>query len=272
MSNLIEASELRKLLTIESPTVLDCRYDLADRESGLRRYLTGHIPGAHYVSLDKDCCAMVGVHGGRHPLPTIEALSALFGKLGVERMVTPVVCLDDDGGCFAAHVWWILRYLGHDNVKVLNGGFSAWVGIDGEVTTQLPETRSVRFDPRLRPDMLARMEQVRDGDAMLLVDCRAEERYRGEHETIDPVAGHIPGAINIPWRGFVTDDGRFREVGALADSLTGIDERSIVYCGSGVTACVAVFAAAEADLGLPRLYAGGWSDWITWEGNPIASG
>jgi thiosulfate/3-mercaptopyruvate sulfurtransferase len=272
MSILLEASALKEMLFSESPVILDCRYDLSDRESGRRRYREGHIPGARYVSLDVDCCATAGAHGGRHPLPTVADMALLFGKLGIERSVTPVVCLDDDGGCFAAHVWWMLRYLGHDVVRILHGGHSAWRSAGGALTTDIPEPRTTTFHPLPQQDMLADMKQVREGDMMLLVDCRAEERYRGEHETIDPVAGHIPGAINIPWRDFTTDDGRFRDVGALADALTGVDERSVVYCGSGVTACVAVLAAAEAGLGLPRLYAGGWSDWITWEGNPVATG
>jgi thiosulfate/3-mercaptopyruvate sulfurtransferase len=272
MSILIEASALQELLVSEFPVILDCRYDLADPESGLRRYREGHIPGAHYVALDRDCCAKVGVHGGRHPLPTIAEMASLFGKLGIERTVTPVVCLDDDDSCFAAHVWWMLRYLGHDVVRVLQGGQSAWRRIGGALTTDISESVETAFHPLPQPHMLADMDQVRNGDRMLLVDCRTEERYRGEHETIDPVAGHIPGAINIPWRDLVTDDGRFCSVGVLADKLTGIDERSVVYCGSGVTACVAVLAAAEAGLGLPRLYAGGWSDWITWKGNPVATG
>jgi len=271
MSFLIEAASLIQLLQQSNPVVLDCRYDLDDRQSGMRRYLDGHIPGSLYLSLDNDCTAPLSEHGGRHPLPSIFNMTALFSRLGIERGVTDVVCLDDEGGCYAAHVWWMLRYLGHNRARVLNGGFSAWLRAGGTVTSNSSATQSAVFIPNPRPEMLASMEGVLKGDAMLLVDCRAAERYRGENETIDPVAGHIPSAINVPWRDLVTDAGRFKSVGVFADSLTGIDERSIVYCGSGVTACVNVLAAAEADLGIPRLYAGGWSDWITWPENPIIS-
>jgi thiosulfate/3-mercaptopyruvate sulfurtransferase len=270
MSLFIDAEALLVLLQQSTPLILDCRYDLADRESGRRRYLQGHLPGSIHVSLDDDCCAAIGEHGGRHPLPAIPEMAALFGRLGIERGVTDVICLDDEGGCYAAHVWWMLRYLGHEKARVLDGGFTSWLRAGGEAKLTLPEARSVVFTPSPRHEMLAGRQEVRNGEAMLLIDCRAEERYRGEHETIDPVAGHIPGAINMPWRELVASDGRFKNIGALADLLTGVDERAVMYCGSGVTACVNVLAAAEADLGLPRLYAGGWSDWITWPEHPVA--
>ena len=272
MSHLIDSTQLLAQMQRDDVLVLDCRYDLADRESGRKRYAQGHIPGSLYISLDDDCCAALSEHGGRHPLPTIEEMAGLFSRIGIERGKTQVVCLDDEASCYAAHVWWMLRYLGHDEVCILDGGFAAWVRTGGAIVSTASECHPREFSPLPRPFMLASRDDVLDGTSALLVDCRAPERFRGEQETIDPEAGHIPGAYNVPWRDLLTEDGRFRRPSELADALTGLDERATVYCGSGVTACVNIFAAAVAGLGMPRLYAGGWSDWITWPGHQVGLG
>jgi thiosulfate/3-mercaptopyruvate sulfurtransferase len=270
MSCLIEAKHLAEILCDDDVVILDCRYDLSDRESGRRRYDAGHIPGAMYVSLDEDCCAAVGIHGGRHPLPALEVMAELFGRLGIRRGESTVVCYDDEGACYAAHLWWMLRFAGHDNVFVLNGGFSAWIASGGLLSSEATEVRKEEFLPLPRQHYRVSMEEVRDRrDAWMLVDCRAPERYSGETETIDPVAGHIPGAINIPWRDLIDESGRFRTTAALADCLTGVGACTVLYCGSGVTACVNALAAVEAGLDIPRLYDGSWSDWISWPENPV---
>ncbi len=272
MSHLIDSAQLSMMLGTEDLLVLDCRYDLADPSSGWRRYEAGHIPGSLYVSLDDDCCAPLSEHGGRHPLPSIEMMTALFSRLGIESGRTRIVCLDDEASCYAARVWWMLRYLGHDDVQVLDGGFAAWRRAGGMVVATGSSVRPRMFLAQPSPSLLAFMDEVSTRGMQLLVDCRATERFRGEQETIDPVAGHIPGAFNVPWRDLLTEDGFFKQPSELSDLLTGIDERVIVYCGSGVTACVNILASSEVGLGLPRLYAGGWSDWISRDANPVAVG
>jgi thiosulfate/3-mercaptopyruvate sulfurtransferase len=274
MRPLISAADLQlQLRSDHPPVILDCRYDLADTASGRVRYGQGHISGAQYLSLDDDCCNVIGVHGGRHPLPSVDAMAALFSRCGVTRGETPVVAYDDEGGCYAAHVWWMLRYLGHENVRVLDGGFAAWKEADGTVTGEVTAPEPARFIPDVQEHMRVAAEQVAARDASsLLIDCRAHERFTGKEEPLDPVAGHIPGAFNVPWRDLVDDAGRFLPIAALAEQLTAVDERSIMYCGSGVTACVNVLAAEHCALGLPRLYAGSWSDWISWPENPVATG
>ena len=274
MKPIISVSELQEQCEAAStPVLLDCRYDLADLEDGRVRYLREHLPGAQYVSLDDDCCAPIGTHGGRHPLPTTDAMAALFSRLGIERGSTPGLAYDDEGGCYAARVWWMLRYCGHEDVRVLDGGFTAWKEAGGALTREVPEVSATVFIPEVQAELIADERNVRERDAsQLLIDCRAQERFTGAQETIDRVAGHIPGAFNVPWKGLVEEDGRFRSVSTLADQLTAVDERSIMYCGSGVTACVNILAAELCALGLPRLYAGSWSDWITWPENPVATG
>ncbi|MCB2203322.1 sulfurtransferase [bacterium] len=260
------------LMKLQTPVLrLDCRYDLADPGDGRVRYGRGHLPGASYVSLDDDLCAPLHEHGGRHPLPSIEAMTVLFSRLGVERNGTHVVVYDDEGGCYAARLWWMLRYMGHERVQVLDGGFSAWQTNGGEVTKEVPDRVPAAFEADVQQEMLASLKDVVEKPAPeLLIDCRAAERFAGKHEPIDRVAGHIPGAFNMPWMELVGEDGSLRPLGELSELLIGVDERSIMYCGSGVTACVNVLAAEQSSLGLPRLYAGGWSDWITWPENPIA--
>lgn len=274
MRSLITAVELLPLMrSAPPPVILDCRYDLADTANGRLRYGQGHLPGAQYVSLDEDCCAAVGAHGGRHPLPSVAAMAALFSRCGITRGETPVVAYDDEGGCFAAHLWWMLRYLGHEDVRVLDGGFAAWSEAGGEVTRAVYAPVPAAFVPAVLEHMRVDVAAVRDRDASeLLIDCRAHARYTGQEEPIDRVAGHIPGAFNVPWQDLVGDDGHFRSVAELAGQLTAVDERSIMYCGSGVTACVNILAAEQCALGLPRLYAGSWSDWISWPDNPVATG
>ena len=254
--------------------LFDCRFDLAQPEDGRSRYTEGHLPGARYLSLDDDLTAVIGAHGGRHPLPSLPEMEELFSRLGIMRGRTRVVAYDDEGGCYAARLWWMLRYCGHHDVRLLDGGFRAWTEAGGAVVREVPESPArASFTAAVRPEMLAGMEDVRDrGPSDILFDCRAEVRFTGAEENIDPVAGHIPGAINVPWQDMVRDDGRFVAVSRMAELLAAVDERSIMHCGSGVTACVNVLAAERAGLGLPRLYAGGWSDWITYSDNPIATG
>lgn len=272
MNPIITATELKEHFHSTNFRILDCRYDLNDPADGRQRYRKGHIPNAVYVHLDDELCAPVSEHGGRHPLPSLEDMARLFGRLGIERGVTPVVAYDDDGGCFAARAWWMLRYCGHDNVRVLDGGYRAWLNAGGDSSIAQPVPVPAGFIPNPRERMRESMEEVRDRDPdELLMDCRAPERHAGEEEPLDRKAGHIHGAFNVHWRELVAQDGRFMPIGRAAELLTGVDERSIMHCGSGVTSCVNILMAERAGLGTPRLYPGSWSDWITWPENPVVT-
>ena len=272
MSVIISPEELAG--EISRVLLFDCRFDLAAPADGKKGHAAGHIPGAVYVSLDDDLTAPLGEHGGRHPLPSVGDMQALFRRLGIERGKTAVVAYDDEGGCYAARLWWMLRYCGHDNTRLLDGGYAAWKDAGGAVEIgDVQPPRETDFTAEPRPGMLATMDEVRShGSSEILFDCRAAERFTGTEETIDRKAGHIPGAINVPWRDMVAESGRFVSISRMADLLSAADERCIMYCGSGVTACVNVWAAERAGLGIPRLYAGSWSDWISYDENPIATG
>jgi len=255
--------------------VADCRFDLADPEAGRRAYAAGHIPGAVYFDLEEDLSAPAQRPGGRHPLPDVDELCRQLGQAGIGPGVT-VVCYDDQQGAMAARLWWMLRWLGHDAAAVLDGGFAGWRRAGLPVTDAPANPTPRRFVPAPRPELVASAEDVQrlvqEGRGVL-VDSRAPERYRGELEPIDPVAGHIPGARNLPWMDNVDADGRWRHPGELARRFAGLvgEEPVVVYCGSGVTACANLLAMAYAGVPVqPRLYVGGWSDWCTRPGSPVA--
>lgn len=268
---LISAAELERRLAAEPPTVLDVRWELS---TGPQRdaYLAGHIPGAVFVDLDADLSALPGA-GGRHPLPTGSAFAVAMRRCGVSDG-RPVVVYDGGAGMAAARAWWLLRYFGHPAVTVLDGGLAAWAGdlaAGDEVAPAGDFVARAGGMPLVDADGARRL--VADGG--LLLDARAPERYRGDVEPLDPVAGHIPGALNLPAAGLVGPDGRLREpatvraelerVGAAPGQMLG------AYCGSGVTAAYLVLALQAA--GVPAtLYAGSWSDWITDPDRPVATG
>ncbi|HEY8418082.1 MAG TPA: sulfurtransferase [Limnochordales bacterium] len=264
---------------LENPDIVvaDCRFDLANPAAGRQAYAEAHIPGAVYFDLDQDLSAPARTPGGRHPLPDVDELCHKLEQAGIGAGVT-VVCYDDHHGSIAARMWWLLRWLGHDAVVVLDGGFSAWRKAGLPVTAEIPERPKRRFVPLVRPEMVASMEDVRrlvEEGRGALVDARAPERYRGEVEPLDPVAGHIPGARNLPWMGNIGTDGRWRSPQELAQRFGDLagQEPVVMYCGSGVTACVNILAVAHAGLPVqPRLYVGGWSDWCAHPGNPVAKG
>jgi thiosulfate/3-mercaptopyruvate sulfurtransferase len=257
--------------------IVDVRFQLADREAGRRSYEAGYIPGAVYLDLEKDLSAPTAEHGGRHPLPDPEKLAEKLGKLGISRD-TRVVAYDDQGGMMAARLWWLLRYLGHERVYVMDRGFSAWRAAGYPIATAPPAVRvPVRYEARVQPHMLADVHDVRaasETGRACLIDSREPKRYLGLEEPIDPVAGHIPGAVNRFWRDNLTEDGRWRSAEELARRFADLprDRELIVYCGSGVSACPNVLALDEAGFADVKLYAGSWSDWITYRDNPIATG
>lgn len=278
---LIEPSQLEGHLGDPDWVVVDCRFSLAEPDRGRASYDQSHIPGAVYAHLDEDLSSpVVPGRTGRHPLPDPEAMAARLGEWGIGPGVQ-VVAYDDSKGGIAVRLWWILGWLGHDDVAVLNGGWPAWEA-QGLPTRagQEPPPAPRRFVAAPRPERTATVADVAaaGGDpGTALIDARAAPRYRGEEEPIDPVAGHIPGAVSAPWADNVDAEGRFRSPDELrarfAPLLEGREPgRAICYCGSGVTANHDVLAMVHAGLARPRLYPGSWSEWITDPSRPVATG
>ena len=277
MEHIVSMKWLLARLYEQDLAIVDCRFLLSDAEAGQRSYREGYIPGAAYLDLERDLSAPVGEHGGRHPLPRLDELAAKLGKLGIDR-ATRVVAYDDQGGAMASRLWWLLRYMGHDAVYVMDQGFGAWKAAGYPVTDAAPAIRVPKqYEPAVREAMLADVEAVRaasrEGGSML-VDSREPRRYLGLEEPIDPVAGHIPGARNWFWKDNLDEQGRWRSAEQLEERFAALpkDADIIVYCGSGVTACPNVLALEAAGYENVRLYAGSWSDWISYSENSVATG
>jgi thiosulfate/3-mercaptopyruvate sulfurtransferase len=258
--------------------IVDCRFDLARPQSGEQAFREGHIPGAVYAHLDRDLSSPVTPTSGRHPLPDPDAFAERLGSWGVGER-TQVVAYDADTGAFAARLWWLLRWVGHEAVAVLDGGLRAWqeasLPLAGEIAQRTP-TRFVARPNRsawVTADELA--EKLRNG--WRLLDARAPERFAGRSEPIDPVAGHIPGAVNRPLTSNLDAHGRFLDAAELRKRYDaaqgGVDDaRTIAMCGSGVTACHLLLAMQIAGKQGARLYAGSWSEWIRDPAPPVARG
>lgn len=270
---LVDAPTLAAELAADHPpTLLDVRWRLAG-PPGRDDYLAGHLPGAVFVDLDADLCGPPG-DGGRHPLPDPDTLRRVLRAAGV-RAGHPVVGYDGGDGIAAARAWWTLRWAGLDAVRVLDGGYPAWTAAGLPVTTEVPDPPP--GDVTVRPGGLPVLDAP-DAAALaergVLVDARAAARYRGEVEPVDPVAGHIPGAVNVPATDHIGSDGRFRAADALKSRFAeaGIDDRVPVgaYCGSGVTAAQTVLALHLAGRTDAALYVGSWSHWITDPSRPVA--
>ena len=286
---LIDADSLEELLGNPRLAVIDCRFDLLNPDAGRKAYLEAHIPAARYADLNRDLSAPVGAHTGRHPLPAPQAFAARMAELGIGKH-TQVVAYDDANGSLAARLWWMLRWLGHDAVAVLDGGFKAWNAAGGELQSgdvvgqtpphALPHVELLPPHPSSNAVMsTADIEQaLRNPKAnTLLVDARAKERYAGHVEPLDSVAGHIPGAVNHPFTANLDADGRFLPAEELErrwrQLLAGKrPEQVIAMCGSGVTACHNLLSLEIAGLTGAKLYAGSWSEWIRDPARPVARG
>lgn len=270
MQALISVDELTACYRDSDVVVIDCRFALADPGAGESQYRAAHIPGSHYLHLERDLSAARAAHGGRHPLPAPADFAARLAALGVNSEPPSLVVACDDGhGAFAARLWWLLRWCGHDRVRVLDGGFRAWTEAGLPVSAQIPQPVPGRFAARPRPAMVADVEQVkalRGRPGVALVDSREERRYLGLEEPIDPVAGHIEGAVNHPWQQSLGADGLFRAPDEQRQrwGVVAREKEIVVYCGSGVTACANLLSLAEIGRGDARLYAGSWSDWCSY--------
>ena len=278
-SRLIAATELAQHLGDASWVVCDCRHDLADAEAGRRAYRESHVPGARFVHLDEDLSAPKTGRNGRHPLPDPGRFARRLGELGIDN-AKQVVAYDASGGPYAARLWWMLRWLGHDAVAVLDGGWNAWLAARNPTTKEAPAIEAARFTPRIRADAALDAKAITarlDQPGPLLLDARIPARFRGENETLDPVAGHIPGAVNRPWQLNLDGEGRFKTAGELEKEFGGMlagrpPQRVTHYCGSGVTACHNLLAMEVAGLGGSLLYPGSWSEWCSDPARPVATG
>lgn len=259
--------------------VVDCRFDLNDEQWGRQQYAEAHIPGAVYASLNDDLAGPRTGLNGRHPLPSVDALAATFSRLGIANGVQ-VVVYDQDAGLHASRLWWSLKYLGHAAAALVDGGWAKWIA-DGRPTSSGTESRpATTFTPAVRPEMRVSIEDVqrRMADARtLLVDARGPERFEGKLETIDKVAGHIPGAHNHFYKWNLGEDGTLRspaDLRARYDAL--LDGRSpgemVMYCGSGVSACHNLLAMEHAGLTGTALYPGSWSEWSADPSRPMETG
>ena len=260
--------------------LVDCRHDLMKPEAGTQAYLQGHLPEAVHLNLDTDLADhSEGLCGGRHPLPARERLRARLEAIGLSEQ-THLIAYDSDGGSFAARLWWLTQWLGHERVSVLDGGLPAWLAAGLVLTTEIPVPTPGKL--RLRTPLVAwvDVDTVSNDvaqDRRVVLDARAPARFSGAQEPLDPVAGHIPGALNRFWQNNLTSDGLFHSADRLRDEfrslLRGRPADAVIHqCGSGVTACHNLLAMAHAGLGGSLLYAGSWSEWCSDPARPVATG
>jgi thiosulfate/3-mercaptopyruvate sulfurtransferase len=281
---LVSTAELARHLDDPDWLVIDCRHDLADPAAGLRAYREGHIPGAHFLSIDEDLSGPRTGANGRHPLPARDALAARLGQLGVRsaqpgRPALQVIAYDAQGGLFASRAWWLLRWLGHAPVAVLDGGWQRWVGEQRPVSTAAPRPQPEHFQaqPGLGTADAGEILAALGSGRLQLIDARAPDRFRGENETLDPVGGHIPGARNRFYRDNLAAEGHFKPAAQLRaewQALLGAAPagQTVHQCGSGISACHNLLALEVAGLGGGLLYPGSWSEWCADPARPRATG
>ncbi len=279
-TTLISTEELAAHLNDSEWAIIDCRFSLVDTELGRQQYLENHIAGALYAHLDDDLAGLI-VPGqtGRHPLPEVDVLAQTLSNWGIDERVQ-VVIYDSSGGAIAARLWWMLRWLGHEAVAVLDGSWPRWQSEERAVRSGSESRQPRIFTPQPRPGMIVATDEVqniRTDPTYRLIDSRSPERYRGENEPIDPVPGRIPGAVSLPFANNVDAGGCFLPPETLKarfqESLGDIPpERAVFYCGSGVTAIHNILAMLHAGVGEGQLYVGSWSKWITDPERPIESG
>lgn len=275
---LVSADALRRLIGTPRLLILDCRFDLMKSEAGRAAYAAGHIPGAVFAPMEHDLAAPRGARGGRHPLPSPADFAAALGRWGFTPS-SHVIAYDQASGAWAARLWWMLRARGHRRVQVLDGGFDAWLAAGGVAVTAVPAIEPSVVEP-VDFAGVVNAEELAAGLArgeLALVDARAADRFAGRNEGIDPVAGHVPGAINHPFTQNLRDGQHWHEPAMLREALKPVTDRAggasiASMCGSGITACHNLLALELAGYRDTRLYAGSWSDWITDPARPVATG
>ena len=275
-STLVSCDVLAAHLADPGWRIFDCRHQLSDTAFGEQAYAHGHLPGAFFMHLDRDLSSPMNGRNGRHPLPDTRQLAMKLGAAGVSAQ-TQVVVYDDAGGMVAGRLWWLLRWLGHDRVALLDGGIGQWIKEGRPLSTAVPKSAAAVFaiEPR---DCLVSADAVLaniDDPKLCVVDARAADRFRGENETLDPVGGHIPGARNRFFRDNLDANGLFRSAADLRREFLallggGAPEQSVMQCGSGVSACHNILAMEIAGLPRAKLYAGSWSEWCSDPARPVA--
>jgi thiosulfate/3-mercaptopyruvate sulfurtransferase len=276
MQHIVSQQWLFEHGTDENVVIVDCRFALGNPTAGQEAYAVDHIPGAVYFDLDKDLSAPKSLHGGRHPLPDWNEFAVKLGKAGIHNETT-VIAYDDQGGAMASRLWWMLRYLGHTRVYVLDGGYSKWKAAGFPVSDDPAVEHPTVFEPKPDAGAVVSMEEVKSRlgrPGTVLIDSREKPRYLGLEEAIDPVAGHIPGAKSYFWKDSLDEQGNWKAADRQAARFTELRDADeiIVYCGSGVTACPNVLALQEAGFTNVKLYSGSWSDWVSYKDNPVATG
>lgn len=277
-SQLIGPHELNEQLGRDELRIVDCRFDLADPSAGRRAYEAAHIPGAVFMDLNEDLASSPGETTGRHPLPDVETIEKTMGRLGIDNSAA-VVVYDAGNGAMAARAWWIFRWLGHNNVRLLDGGITAWTASDFLLSRTHAAIRPARFVAEVRNELVMTTAEIfasiESVESLNLIDARDAARFAGDHEPIDTVAGHIPGARNLPFIESLNVDGRWKDSKQLRELWSrhlGDDNGAewVAMCGSGVTACHLAISAIEAGYKEPRLYVGSWSEWISDPARPFA--
>lgn len=278
-NTLVSATTLNENINNPNWIIIDCRFSLANSDAGSYAYRHGHLPNARYAHLNHDLSSHLTDLNGRHPLPSFTLLANKLGAWAISND-TQVIVYDDAGGAFAARLWWLLKSLGHNKVAVLDGGIQHWQKQGYALTTTLPTQKPTTFRPYLNTALWLNASQVQNKLArksICLIDARTPERYRGEQEPIDPVAGHIPGALNRPFQLNFDNTGLFLPAESLNNQFkkiigTTAPEQVVHYCGSGVTACHNLLAMEIAGLTGSKLYAGSWSEWIRDKNRVVAKG
>jgi thiosulfate/3-mercaptopyruvate sulfurtransferase len=277
-TTLISTAELAARLGDPAWIIVDCRHNLADVDASAKAYRAAHIAGARFMHMDRDLSGARTGSNGRHPLPAIADIVATFSRAGIDDS-TQVVAYDQNNGMWASRLWWLLQWLGHPAVAVLDGGLDRWMAEDRPLATGTRRARAATFVAKAPASTVSSEEIAEhlDDRALTVIDARAPERYRGDVEPIDPVAGHIPGAVNRPYTANLAPDGTFKPALQLREEFHTLLEdsspvRVVHQCGSGVTACHNVLAMAIAGLPGSRLYPGSWSEWIADPARPVARG
>ena len=275
MTNLVSASWLNENLNNEKLVIVDCRFNLMDKQYGKKSYQEGHIKGAVRVDIETELSSEVKEHGGRHPLPNIEEMKNTLENIGISND-SIIVAYDEGDLAGPSRLWWILKYLGHDKVYVLNGGINDFKEISGQMTQEIKSIKKGNFKVELNEDMRVNMEYVKERlykDNVAIIDSRENQRYKGEFEPVDKKAGHIPSALNYFWMDILNNDKDKLNIKSKEElenhfkNLKNYDE-VIVYCGSGITACPNSLALSEVGV-KHKVYAGSFSNWISYEENEV---
>ena len=277
LTTLISAADLAQSLAADW-VVLDCRHDLADPQAGRAAYDSGHLPGARFASLDHDLADHArgpgGAFRGRHPLPDADAFIETLRGWGVSDG-SQVLAYDAQGGMFAARLWWMLRWVGHEAVAVLDGGLPAWTALGLPLSTDTPSRPRGNLQRRASLVRTVGADDILARQGLTVLDARAPDRFRGENETLDPVGGHIPGAVNRFFKDNLQADGRFKPAAQLRQELGALvasPASAVMQCGSGVTACHNLLALEVAGMPGAALYPGSWSEWCADPARPVATG